>query len=86
MKEAALKHLKSIQEQHSKVWGIKYETLATQPYLKESNSECNALFAVRSHTLRGVEGNTPSIRKDNMSCPLNCDINSEDVQVESYSE
>ena len=51
-----------------------------------TNSECNALFAVRSHTLRGVEGNTPSIRKDNMSCPLNCDINSEDVQVESYSE
>ena len=83
VKEAALKYLKSIQEGHSKVQGIKYETLATQPYLKSpffSNSECNALFAIRSHTLRGFKGNTPSIHKDNMSCPLKCDINSEDVQ------
>ena len=57
--------------------------MATQPYLRSpffTNSECNALFAIRSHTLRGVKGNTPSIHKDNMSCPLKCKINSEDVQ------
>ena len=83
VKEAALKHLKCIQEGHSKVREIKYETLATQSYLKSpvfTNNECTALFAIRSHTLRGIKGNTPSIQKHNMSCPLKCDTSSEDVQ------
>ena len=83
VKEAALKHLKSIQEGQSKVRGIKYEALTAQSYLTSplfNNSECTALFALRSHTLRGVKGNTPSIHKENMSCPLKCDQYSEDVQ------
>ena len=73
----------TLQEGHSKVREIKYETLATQSYLKSplfTNNECTALFAIRSHTLRGIKGNTPSIHKHNMSCPLKCDTSSEDVQ------
>ena len=30
------------------------------------------LFALRSHTVRGIKANTPSIYRNNMFCPLNC--------------
>ena len=79
VREAALKHLKSIQEGHSKVRGIKYSSLETQKYLTSplfTNKECDVLFAIRSYTLRGIKGNTPSIHKDNMLCLLKCDSTS----------
>ena len=83
VKEAALKHLKSIQDGHSKVKGIKYSSLETQKYLTSplfTKKECDVLFAIRSYTLRGIKGNTPSIHKDKMLCPLKCDSTSQDIQ------
>ena len=56
IKNAALKHFKIIQESHSKVKGIQYPNLEIQQYLTSqnfTNKECEILFALRSHTLKG---------------------------------
>ena len=75
IKEATLKYLKEKQAGHSKVNNIEYSKLLRQPYLSSSifnNKECELLFALRSHTVRGIKANTPSIYRNNMYCPLNC--------------
>ena len=55
---------------------INYTQLQTQHYLRSpkfSNSDCELLFALRSHTLRGIKGNFPSYYTKDLSCPLNCE-------------
>ena len=84
IKEATLKYLQEKQAGHSKVNDIKYPKLLIQPYLSSSifnNKECELLFALRSHTVRGIKANTPSIYRNNMSCPLKCNsTNQQDEQ------
>ena len=75
VKNVTLDELKDIQKEHSKVRDIHYSKLDIQEYLKNSqfsNDESELLFALRSHTKRGVKGNFSSFYKNNMSCPLNC--------------
>ena len=76
IRDPVFSELRSIQAGHSKVNEIVYTNLKIQPYLNHpsfSNSDCKLLFALRSHSLRGIKGNFSSINKDNMSCPLLCD-------------
>ena len=76
VKEAAFNELSSIQASHSKVRDIVYYKLETQPYLnnsKFSNSDCELLLALRSHSVRGIKANFSSIHTKNLSCPLFCD-------------
>ena len=37
-----------------------------------SNSDSELLFALRSHTKRGIKGNFPSFYSNDISCPLKC--------------
>ena len=46
VKEAALKHLKIIQEGHSKVKGLKYPSLETQKYSQTRNVKFSLQFVV----------------------------------------
>ena len=65
LNKAALKELTETQGGHSKVNSIKYSQLYIQEYLKSptfSNSETELLFALRSHSVRGVKANCSSIQ------------------------
>ena len=76
IKEAAFNELTDIQASHSKVRDIVYNSLETQPYLnnpKFSNSDCELLLALRSHSVRSIKANFSSIHKKDLSCPLLCD-------------
>ena len=76
VKEAAIKELTSIQASHQKVRNIVYNSLETQPYLNNSmfsNSDCELLLALRSHSVRGIKSNFSSMHKKDLSCPLLCD-------------
>ena len=76
IRDAVFSELSNIQAGHSKVRDIVYTNFKIQPYLNHpsfSNSDCKILFALRSHSLRGIKGNFSSINKEDMSCPLFCD-------------
>ena len=80
IKNAALKYFKIIQESYSKVKGIQYPNLEIQHYLTSqnfTNKECETLFALRSHTLRGFQANSVSSNRNNMSFSLQCDDTSQ---------
>ena len=67
--------LQDIQKGHSKVRDIQYSKLNIQEYLqspKFSDAEKELLFALRSHTKRGIKSNFPSFYAGNLICPLNC--------------
>ena len=71
-KKSTFENLQDIQKRHSKVKDIIYTDLQTQEYLgslKFSNIDCELLIALRSHTLRGIKCNFPSIYKKDLSCP-----------------
>ena len=54
---------------------IQYSKLNIQEYLqspKFSDAEKELLFALRSHTKRGIKSNFPSFYAGNLTCPLNC--------------
>ena len=75
IKKAAFGCLKKIQEPHTKVNHIKYESLTIQPYMTShelKNHEVTLLTALRSHTVRGIRMNFSSWYKPNLLCPLNC--------------
>jgi hypothetical protein len=75
IKTEALNQFKLAQEGHSKVREINYTKLEPQAYLKSalfSNKECELLIALRSNSVRGIKATTPSIFKNNMTCPLKC--------------
>ena len=75
IKLATFKSLQNVQKGHSKVNEIQYKKLEIQEYLKSpqfSNTECELLFALRSHTKRGIKANYPSFYSNDMSCPLKC--------------
>ena len=75
VRDAALKFLKSLQQTHKKVKGIKYEKLETQPYLKShlfSNEENHLLFALRSRTARTFRANFSNLYGGKVECPLLC--------------
>ena len=84
IKMATFKSLQNVQKGHSKVNEIQYKKLEIQEYLKSpkfSNTECELLFALRSHTKRGIKGNFPSFYFNDISCPLKCnETNPEDCQ------
>ena len=89
VKSVTLDELKDIQKGHSKAWDIYHSKLDIQDYLKNSqfsNYESELLFALRSHTKRGVMGNFSSFYKNNISCPLNChETKPEDSQIQILS-
>ena len=76
IKAAAFKELSEIQAGHIKVNIIVYKSLDTQEYLLSSqfsNEEAKILFALRSHSIRGIKANFSSANKENIYCPLKCD-------------
>ena len=59
-----------------KVNSILYKSLDTQEYLTSSqfsNSEAKLLFALRSHSIRGIKANFSSAHKEDIYCPLKCE-------------
>ena len=75
-KAAAFKELSEIQAGHIKVNSILYKSLDTQEYLMSSqfsNNEAKLLFALRSHSLRGIKANFSSAHKEDIYCPLKCE-------------
>ena len=70
---ATFKSLKNVQKEHSKVNKIQYKKLEIQDNLKSpkfSNTNCELLIALRSHTKRGIKCNFLSFYSNDMSCPL----------------
>jgi hypothetical protein len=75
-KAAAFKELSEIQAEHIKVNSILYKSLDTQEYLTSSqfsNNEAKLLFALRSHSIRGIKANFSSAHKEDIYCPLKCE-------------
>ena len=85
----AFQEFTTLQAQHSKVRDITYKGLSIQKYLKcpdFSKPECDLLMALRSHSVKGIKANFSSINKEDMACPLKCDVsNPEDNQIHLMS-
>ena len=72
---ATFQTLVQMQQKHTKVKQIKYETLKCQEYLKSgifSNDEISILSSLRSNTLRTIKSNFKTLYEGNLSCPLKC--------------
>ena len=75
VREAALTHLKNMQQTHTKVKDIQYDELKTQQYLKSplfSNSETSLLYALRSRTADTFKANFRNMFANVIHCPLDC--------------
>ena len=75
IRDAALKHLKTLQQTHIKVNRIIYDKLETQPYLKShifSNEGTELLFALRTRTARTFKGNFSHLYGGKTECPFQC--------------
>ena len=75
IREAAFKHLTTIQATHEKVRDISYEKLEIQAYMISplfTREEVENLAALRSHSVRGIKKNFSSWYKPNLVCPLGC--------------
>ena len=72
VKEAAFKHLKELQDTHSKIRNIKYSELECQPYILSSiftNEDVNLLHSLRARSVN-CKVNFRSRYGDDISCPL----------------
>ena len=72
---AAFQTLVGMQQKHTKVKQIKYESLKCQEYLTSgifSNDEISILSSLRSNTLRTIKSNFKNLYEGNLSCPLKC--------------
>ena len=65
LKATAFKELNEIQAGHIKVNSIVYK--------KPRHTRAKILFALRSHSIRGIKANFSSANKENIYCPLKCD-------------
>ena len=87
--QAAFSEFTSLQAQHSKVRDIPYKAFSLQTYLKcpdFSKIDCDLLMALRSHSVKGIKANFSSINKEDMSCPLQCEVpGPEDNQIHLLS-
>ena len=75
VREATLKHLKDIQQSHSKIKDIKFKELKTQHYLRSpffSNSEISLLYALRSRTEEKFKANFRNRYANVAPCPFKC--------------
>ena len=75
IREAALKELKLIQNTHTKVRDIKYETFKVQPYLNShmfTNNMVQVLFNMRSSMTKNIKSNFSSLYGSNQRCRMNC--------------
>ena len=75
IREAALKHLRTIQATHEKVRAIQYENLEIKAYMLSplfSSEEVTNLALLRSHSVRSIKKNFSSWYKPNLACPLGC--------------
>ena len=76
VRRTAFQYLLSVQETHSKVSCIKYETdFKIQPYLKDpsfKNKEKQLLFSLRTRMLREAKENFRSMYPDGTICDI-CD-------------
>ena len=80
-RNAAFKHLLSLQAKHSKIRNIQYNSLQCQPYMLSSiftNDEVNLLHSLRSRSTN-CKINFRGLYGDDLSCPL-CDDGSQDDQ------
>ena len=75
MQAAALRHLNSVKDTHSKVMGLDYSELAPQSYIKSadfSNEELRTLFALRSKMIP-VKCNYPGLYiNQDKNCSFGC--------------
>ena len=75
IRNAAFTKFTTMQESHSKVKTIRYNSLEKQPYLVSplfSNEDVGILSNLRSHTTRGIRGNFKNFYIGNTNCPLKC--------------
>ena len=74
VRNAAFKKLQALKESHSKVEHNQYDNLNhPQVYLTSetiTNQQCSILFALRSHSLRGIRENFKKMYLQNTLCPL----------------
>ena len=74
VRNAAFKKLQALKESHTKVEHNQYDNLNhPQGYLTSetiTNQQCSILFALRSHSLRGIRENFKKMYLQNTLCPL----------------
>jgi len=75
VKEAVFKNLLTKKDAHTKISDIKYTEFSKLGYINSTlftNSEVSLLLALRTHTVKGIKRNTPSLYRASMGCPLQC--------------
>ena len=73
IRQKVFNNLKAIQESHTKVKDIQYDTFKIQSYMKShilTNHEVSLLFSLRSRTFRGVKNNFGMKDRCSLGCPV----------------